>query len=81
MLHTVSVFLGKTSIQQDLTNLWTLEALGIKDPDGEEFTVAEQQAVDHFDKTTIFASDRYEVSLPFKVTPPKLENSHAQAFD
>lgn len=67
--HTVSVFTGKTSIQQDLTNLWSLEAMGIQDPDNEQFTASEIQAIEHFQKNTIMAEKKVNGVFAFQGVP------------
>ncbi|XP_059080085.1 uncharacterized protein LOC131878188 [Tigriopus californicus] len=79
-MHTVSVFTGKTTIQQDLTQLWTLESIGITDNGSEALTASETQAVKHFESNTIIHNGRYEVSLLFKVNPPALNNNFPQAL-
>lgn len=48
VMHTVSVFTGKSTIEHDLTKLWSLEAMGISDSQNETLTFAETQATVHF---------------------------------
>ncbi|XP_059083458.1 uncharacterized protein LOC131880779 [Tigriopus californicus] len=80
-MQTVTVMMGKTSIEQDLEKLWTLEAMGILDQEEEKWTASELQAVQHFQQNTKLEGKRYEVSLPFSEPTPPIENNFIQALN
>ena len=60
-----------------IPDLWSLEAIGIKDPaDIKSKEESEKEVVDFFEKTICVNDEgRYEVRLPFKTGCPALENN------
>ncbi|XP_059091073.1 uncharacterized protein LOC131886690 [Tigriopus californicus] len=79
-MPVVTVLMDKTTIREDLEQLWTLEAMGISDQEDGQLTPAEEKAVEHFEKSTQLKNKRYEVSLPFRERVLKVENNYMQAL-
>ncbi|CAH2078999.1 unnamed protein product, partial [Iphiclides podalirius] len=65
----------------EITDFWSLELLGIKDPVGNKNRVqTEAEAVILFEETiTVNSEGRYEVALPFKVGHEELQSNRGLA--
>ncbi|XP_068684143.1 uncharacterized protein [Montipora foliosa] len=67
-------------VNETLKRFWELESIGIAEIEDPVMSQEEECAVADFNRGLNFDGHNYEVRLPWKRDPPKLESNYAQAF-
>ena len=64
----------------ELKRFWELDAFGVVDQKNDVMLVEEKDAVDQFNSSCNFDSDRYEVGLPWKKSHPPVVDNYQQVY-
>ncbi|XP_068723412.1 uncharacterized protein [Montipora capricornis] len=67
-------------VNETLKRFWELESIGIAEIEDPVMSQEEECAVADFNRGLNFDGHNYEVRLPWKRDPPKLESNYAQAL-
>lgn len=68
-------------VNETLKRFWELESIGIAEIEDPVMSQEEECAVADFNRGLNFDGHNYEVRLPWKRDPPKLESNYAQALN
>ena len=71
------VFVCATERVPDLSEMWSLDSIGISDS---PFLTDDNRAQQHFNSTVRFRDGRYEVAWPWKSEPPDLRDNYGLAL-
>ena len=67
-------------VNETLKRFWELESIGIAEIENPVMSQEEERAVADFNRGLNFDGHNYEVRLPWKRDPPKLESNYVQAL-